>query len=155
MTVPEIVEWLDDVAATDLIASGRLRNPKSLGYNSDVPTIFDGSKERLGWADYINAYPEEDRPYIEALRQVIVARNFRASKYWMDRGERWVPRFADGTVLNYTSDGWSELQAAIWSEEGRRSIFVPRLDVCTRRRGTGSQRLRGAYLQAQDIRAAL
>jgi hypothetical protein len=116
MTLPDIVEWLDDKTATALVASGAAKNPESLGYYSSVPTVFDGTSAR-SWSDYIHAYPEQDRPYIEALRQVILARRFRASKYWMDRGERWVPRFADGTVLSFTSDGWSELQAAIWSEE--------------------------------------
>jgi hypothetical protein len=116
MTGPIIKAWLTTDEARDLISKGQARRPASIWYDSDVPTVFDGTGVH-SWNDYLMAQPEQDRPYIEALRAVIVARRYKASYGWMDHGACWVPLFEDATILDYGSGGWSGLQAAIWSEE--------------------------------------
>lgn len=116
MSEPVIVSWLTTAEAEQLIEDGRARRPDSIWYYSQIPAVFDGTADHT-WQDYVTAQPAEDRHYIEALRKVIVSKKFRAGFYWMDWGARWVPLFEDGTVLDYSSGNWCELQAAIWSEE--------------------------------------
>ena len=123
MTVAKIVGWLTVKEASALGASGDVRNLESIWYGSEIPTIFMGDADR-SWGDFITAYPNQDRPYIEALRRATLAKEFRASAYWMELGAACVPKFDDGTILHFSSGSWCDLQAAIWSEaEGGQYIF--------------------------------
>ena len=107
---PVILDWLDWSAGSALVHSGAARN------RSD-PVYGGPWKPVSSWREYLQSYPELSHPYLAAFRTVILQHGFRGGDSWFDRRDRWVPVFNDGSLLVFGSDAWSELQAAIWSEQ--------------------------------------
>lgn len=68
------------------------------------------------WIDYIQSAPLLLRPYLEALRREIVAREIRRGGNWHQNAPDGAPVFDDRTVGCFGMRGWGALLAAIWAD---------------------------------------
>lgn len=106
----KVVAWIGfDEADTKESAVGGLG-----GWFGFAPT-GDFKKEPMRWEHYLGNCPEEDVPYVEAIRQEVLEKRLKIAGD--QHQSSWIPLFEDGKVGIFSFRGWGDLMAAIWSEE--------------------------------------
>jgi len=80
--------------------------------------FFNFQQKGMRWKDYIDIFTEDDKFYVEALRQEILDKNLRfcGNDHQADDFDG-TPLFKDNTVATYSYRAWGDLMAAIWSEK--------------------------------------
>jgi len=91
----------------------------------------DGKKESIGglggffdygmrWGDYLDAIPELERPYAEAIRRSVLKNELKFNGSEHQYSEVGMPLFTDDTVGSFSMRAWGDLMVAIWSEEEKK-----------------------------------
>ena len=70
----------------------------------------------MRWKDYVKAFKEEARPYLEALREAIIDKGLRITGSQHQHSPDGVPIFDDGSCGTFSYRAWGDLMAAVWSE---------------------------------------
>ena len=99
---PVVAGWTSFDAVADVEAE---RNIGSMG------GFFEHG---MRWRDYIETWREERVPYIEAIRNAVLADDLRVCGDEHEAG--MTPVFDDGAVATFSWRGWGDLMAAIWAE---------------------------------------
>jgi hypothetical protein len=90
------------------ISSGEAEGkPESVGW------MGGWFKEGDRWADYLAAYKPETHPYLEAIKDDVLASGRFINGGQHQNSPRGVPLFEDGTVGMFTFRAWGDLMAAI------------------------------------------
>ena len=74
-----------------------------------------GTNEMAGhrWADYIEGWKPAPVPYLEAIRDSVLAEDRFISGQQHQGDDGGIPLFDDGTVALFSYRGWGDLMAAI------------------------------------------
>lgn len=102
----KVVEWIPDTDCS--------RRECSVG---GLGGFF---RDGMRWKDYIGLVCDDDRKYLEAIRESVVSNGIRYSGETHQYGDSGVPLFSDGTVGQFSYRAWGDLMAAIWSTEEKR-----------------------------------
>ncbi len=78
---------------------------------------FGWKRTGARWEDYLDAFGDSVRPYLEAVRASVLEHNLRLTGEQHQHGGSGVPVFSDGKMLRLSYRAWGDLMAAIWSEE--------------------------------------
>lgn len=114
----KVVEWIgyDEIGDREEAVGG-------LGGFFNAGVIFtkekgydDTEKQGQRWIDYVDLWKEENRVYLEALREEILEKQIKKGGFWHQHGGEGVPVFEDGKVAAFSMRAWGDLLAAIWSE---------------------------------------
>lgn len=62
-------------------------------------------------------FQEMSHPYLDALRESVVAKQLKMTGDGHQHRPKGVPLFSDGTVSTFSYRGWGDLMAAIWNSE--------------------------------------
>lgn len=73
----------------------------------------DGHK----WDEYISSWPDEAKPYLEAIRADVLAKGLRLTGEQHQYSDCGMPKFPDNTVAAFSFRAWGDLMAAIWNTE--------------------------------------
>lgn len=105
MSKPEITvtEWISDDAVGD-------RKVVLGGLGGFFKPPMRGQK------DFFDNVNEEYKPYVEALRKEIIAKNIRFTGQEHQTAEDGVPVFSDGSVAQFSMRAWGDFLAGTWSE---------------------------------------
>ena len=111
-----VVAWISDAEASNKKeAVGGMGG--WFGYDEEKCDA-DGRWAKAGhrWKDYLEDWKPEVHPYLEAIRQDVVAKGIRLTGEQHQNHSEGVPLFNDGKVALFSFRGWGDLMAAIWSE---------------------------------------
>ncbi|HEX8658312.1 MAG TPA: hypothetical protein VF690_12290 [Hymenobacter sp.] len=92
------------------------------GFNLDDLGGRDDFREGMRWPHYLAGYAAEWHPYVEAIRQSIVADNVWAGGDWHQYSAHGAPVVANGHFMTCTFRSWGNLLAAVWSSELNRDF---------------------------------
>lgn len=92
------------------------------GFNLDNLRGSYSFKERMRWPDYLAGFAAEWHPYVEAVRQSIVANNVWAGGNWHQYSVAGTPVVAGEHFMACSFRSWGSLLAAVWSSELNRDF---------------------------------
>lgn len=79
--------------------------------------FFNFMEKGQRWNDYVSLFHKRAIPYINAIRDSVLANNSRITGEDHQYSDNGVPLFSDNTVGLFTYRAWGDIMAAIWSEE--------------------------------------
>ena len=95
----KVIDWISDAAAED--------KTESVGWMGGW--FDDGDR----WADYLAAYGPAVHPYLEAIKDDVLASGRFINGGQHQNSPRGVPLFEDDTVGRFSLRAWGDLMAAI------------------------------------------
>jgi len=101
MNEPLTVEWVD-------FNDPRLSDDKTIGW-------MGGWVRGEQWDEYLKLIAEQWHPYMNAVKDSIIANNIKCTGSEHSEGEGFTPLFSDGYQLGLTWRAWGDLMAAVWN----------------------------------------
>ncbi len=98
----KVIDWINYEEAKDLTES--------------VGGLGGFFENGMRWKDYIEVFPKNFIPYLEAIRDSVIENKLRYTGEFHQYGDTGVPVFSDNTCASMSYRAWADLMAAIWSE---------------------------------------
>jgi len=87
------------------------KNPKHIG-------IPGGMMNPPTWDEYYNQYGEKGKPYIQTIKDYIIANNMVGMTGFEFQVDENCFVFDDGTTIGFSHRGWGDLMQAIVGKKG-------------------------------------